>query len=167
MNISDAIDFIIELEGGDTLIEDPKDKGGLTKFGISQNAFPNEDIRNLTREKARAIYKEFYWDKLMCGHLPVGLSTLVFDCAVNQGAPTAALFLQRLAKVKPDGLIGPVTLEGLQGMNPQDLIYQYAVLRHERYIKTEGWDRFGKGWSARLLRVALMSAFFTKTHLLG
>ncbi len=167
MTREDCIDFIIALEGGDAMTDDKDDKGGLTKFGISKNAFPDENIPAMTRDRARELYKEFYWDKLMCDHLPGGLSLLVFDCAVNQGAPTAAIFLQRIAKVKADGLIGPVTLEGLQGMPLQDLVYQYTVLRHDRYIKNEKWDKFGKGWSGRLVRVAIMAAFFSKAVVLG
>lgn len=50
-----CIAFVFESEGG--LSEDPNDKGGTTKFGISQRAYPNVDIKNLTRQQAELIYR--------------------------------------------------------------------------------------------------------------
>ena len=42
----------------------PNDRGGETKFGISKNANPDVDVKNLTEEEARKIYTERYWNKL-------------------------------------------------------------------------------------------------------
>ncbi|HHV62978.1 MAG TPA: hypothetical protein GXX51_10120 [Firmicutes bacterium] len=45
-------------EGG--LPEDPRDPGGITKFGISLRSYPSlgaDGIRNLTHDQAIAIYR--------------------------------------------------------------------------------------------------------------
>ena len=46
---------ILGHEGG--LSDNPKDPGGLTKWGISQRSYPHLDIRNLKVEEAVEIYK--------------------------------------------------------------------------------------------------------------
>ena len=47
-----AIHFVLDKEGGLRpdmgYVNDPKDRGGETKAGISKRAYPNEDIKNLT-----------------------------------------------------------------------------------------------------------------------
>ena len=58
-NWEKAVDFILSKEGGYT--HDPKDPGGETNFGISKKAFPELDIKNLTRESAKGIYYRVYW----------------------------------------------------------------------------------------------------------
>ncbi|MBI5843910.1 MAG: hypothetical protein HZB23_04475 [Deltaproteobacteria bacterium] len=45
-------------EGG--YVNDPADPGGETRFGISRRAYPNEDIKALTRERAAEIYYRDY-----------------------------------------------------------------------------------------------------------
>ena len=47
----DAVDLVLLHEGG--YVHDPKDKGGETNYGISKRAFPNEDIKALTRDLAK------------------------------------------------------------------------------------------------------------------
>ncbi|MHB9878303.1 glycosyl hydrolase 108 family protein [Pacificimonas sp. ICDLI1SI03] len=77
------IDFLIDdIEGGDELISD---SGGLTKFGISQNAYPDLDIANLTREQAVALFKQDYWDAIGADRLAPDLAAAAFDAAVNHG----------------------------------------------------------------------------------
>ena len=78
------MDFVLSAEGG--LVDDGSDPGGLTKFGISQRAYPNLDIRELTIEGAKALYRKDYWNRFSCDKLPPGIALLVFDAAVNQGA---------------------------------------------------------------------------------
>ena len=52
---------VIEREGGERLVNDPDDPGGLTKWGISKRAHPDEDIANLTLDDAIRIYQDKYW----------------------------------------------------------------------------------------------------------
>lgn len=154
MNFLEAVDFIIYLEGGATVVNDPDDPGGLTKFGISQRSYPNLDIRNLTIDQAREIYKADFWDKVNGDNLPSGLNLLVFDAAINQGEDRASMALQRIVHAKPDGNIGTVTLEALQGRSISELILLYSLERHRLYTKAK-WEKYGAGWSKRLLIVAL------------
>lgn len=79
-NFEKAMEFILKWEGGITT-----DTGGLTKYGISQNAYPDLDIENLTVEQAKAIYKEDYWDKLQLDNFCTTDAIVLMDCGVNCG----------------------------------------------------------------------------------
>ena len=100
--------WILEAEGG--LVDDPNDPGGLTKYGISQAAFPDLDIVNLTPEQAIGIYATDYWEPAKCPALPQALALVHFDAAVNCGVGQAARFLQQAVGVTVDGIVGPVTI---------------------------------------------------------
>lgn len=89
------MNFILEREGGAKITENPKDPGGLTKYGISQRAHPDVDIRNLTEDKARAIYRADYWDKLHGDALPYPLDMCSMDTAVNCGLSRSLDMLKR------------------------------------------------------------------------
>lgn len=78
-------------DGGYT--NDSDDPGGETKWGISKRANPDEDIKNLTLERAFEIYKEKYFDiyksyksgPLDLDSSPMPYSVAVFDTGVNMG----------------------------------------------------------------------------------
>lgn len=93
--------WLIKWEGS-TYENDKDDPGGATKFGIDQASHPNEDIRNLTKERAMAIYNHTYWNggtdtqgKLIavCETLATGLGEVHFNARVNTGKGRAAKFL--------------------------------------------------------------------------
>ena len=91
-NFERALKFVLQHEGG--LVEDPRDPGGVTKYGISQRAYPHLDIRKLTVEQAREIYLRDYWIRAGCDALPWPRDLLVFDTAVNLGIRRAREFLR-------------------------------------------------------------------------
>lgn len=78
-----AIRNVIGREGG--LVDNPADRGGLTKYGISQSAYPKLDIASLTADQAAAIYKRDYWDAIKADQLDPAIREMAFDAAVNQG----------------------------------------------------------------------------------
>ena len=145
-----ALDLILRLEGGDT--NDPRDPGGLTRFGVAQASHPNIDVAELTKADAAEIYASQYWKPLRCGDMPPCIALAVFDCAVNQGPGIAARLLQRAARVREDGVIGPHTLAAISRA-PEAVLEAFMVGRLLRYSDTGNFDRFGKGWFARAVSV--------------
>ena len=89
-NFDRAIDFVLRHEGG--YVNDPRDPGGETNFGISRRAYPTLDIKNLTKEQATGIYRKDYWDKVGGDILPWPWDLILFDTAVNQGVAWAIRF---------------------------------------------------------------------------
>ena len=150
MSFDRAIDIVLDLEGG--YVDDPHDPGGRTKFGISQAAYPDMDIANLTREQAVTLYRQDYWNKCKCGLMPWPWSLFVFDCAVNQGVGTAIRILQRTLGLKDDGIVGPVTLDAVARASP-DRALRYMVSRLMRYQALSTWDSYAAGWTYRLFKV--------------
>lgn len=89
------IERVLVREGGDKYTNNPKDRGGETKFGISKRANPDLDIPNLTREKAVEVYRERYWNQIGADRLPPEVRDLAFDTAVHHGVGTAKKWLAR------------------------------------------------------------------------
>ena len=146
MTFERAVEFVLRAEGG--YIFDQQDSGGETNFGISKRSYPALDIKNLARATAIEIYRHDYWDACRCGELPHGLDLLVFDCAVNQGVSTAIRTLQQVAKVMIDGRIGPVTLAAAREVS----LTEYATKRQMIYVDCGKFQRYGQGWTRRLMR---------------
>lgn len=155
MDFKQAVNIVIKMEGG--YVNDPKDPGGETKYGISKRSYPEVDITNLTKGHAKDIYKRDYWNKCMCDGLAKPLRLLVFDCAVNQGAVFAIKTLQGLCHVSTDGIMGPKTLEALEEMNEDRLIELFILKRFDRYHSNRNYRIYGKGWINRLLTVSVYS----------
>ena len=82
---------ILAMEGG--LVDHPSDPGGLTKYGISQRAYPAEDIRALTKARAGELYRRDYWEVAGCPVLGWPMALVHFDAAVNHGVRRARRFL--------------------------------------------------------------------------
>lgn len=109
-----AILATIFMEGGNTVINDRHDKGGTTKYGISQAAYPELKIEAITLRDAIAIYTGDYWNRCRCDEMPGLMAILTFDFAVTSGTKRSITVLQRtevalvpgLAKNFVDGLVG-------------------------------------------------------------
>lgn len=85
---------LLNSEGG--LANHPSDRGGLTKFGISQRSYPNLDIRNLTKEQAKDIYYRNYY--LGSGAHKIAdprTAEMHWDAAINHGVGAAKNLLRK------------------------------------------------------------------------
>ncbi len=145
-------------EGNDVLTDDPRDPGGLTRWGISAAAHPNVDIRNLTREDAAEIYRRDYWQPLRCDELPLPIALCVFDCGVNQGVNTAVRLLQSVIGAQIDGTFGPRTLMAVFRSPVEQLTRRFMTARLHKYMSLGHWHTYGRGWGARVLDVAMTAA---------
>jgi hypothetical protein len=138
MSFQQAVTFVLAREGG--YANDPADPGGETNYGISKRAHPDLDIKSLTVEQAREIYREAYWGPAGCDGLSPGWALVVFDTAVNCGVTRA--------------------LEWWRDW-PNDTIDDYLWLRIHHYLqlvqKMPRMLKFLAGWLKRLelLRAAI------------
>lgn len=134
-------------------VNDPTDRGGETKFGVAQKANPAVNVRELTWDQAKAVYKKSYWDAAKCGSLPPRYAALHFDIAVNHGVKRANIFLQRALGVTDDGIIGPVTLAKAEQADVFKLCSQVCDQRKKYYeaiiANDKSQERFRKGWMRR------------------
>ena len=130
----------------------PNDRGGETKYGISSRWYPNEDIPNLTRERANAILYKDYWIGPRINQLPDEFADIVFDNGVVQGQSTAITNLQRALGVHADGLIGPNTLNAISNAdkNVRRNFIQQVHQRNKNIVTQNPSQRiFLNGWMNR------------------
>lgn len=148
MNFDQAFERLIGHEGG--YVNDKRDPGGETKYGVSKRSYPGEDIASLTLERAKAIYKRDYWGPAGCDSVPDGVKFDLFDMAVNSGNVTAIKTLQRAVGSVPDGLLGPKTLQAINSMPAQRLVARFNGQRLEFMAGLPTWPAFGRGWAKRI-----------------
>jgi lysozyme family protein len=143
-----AFDRLVGHEGG--YVNNPADPGGETNWGISKRSYPHIDIKNLTKEGAKEIYRRDFWDVLGDAH--PALKFQVFDFAVNSGIQTALRKLQSAVGVADDGHWGPVSARALSAMQLNDVLLRFNS-RRMRFITSlsDGWWReFGRGVMNRI-----------------
>lgn len=155
-NFARAISLVLKWEGGYS--NHPQDKGGPTNRGITLATFRRyvdrsgtvDDLKRLTVDQAGKVYRRQYWDKVRGDDLPDGIDYAVFDFAVNSGPARARKYLQRAAGVAQDGVIGPVTLAAVRGMDPVTLIEGLCASRMAFLKRIKSWPVFGEGWTNRV-----------------
>lgn len=147
LTFDQAFDILIGHEGG--YVNDPRDPGGETKYGISKRAYPKENIKDLTLAQAKAIYYRDYWLKCGCDKAPAAAFD-VFDMAVNSGVGASIKTLQRAAGVTPDGAIGPVTQRAIGAMDPERLAARFNGWRLDFLNDLPTWPTYGRGWAQRI-----------------
>jgi len=160
--ITDALKETFGNEGGYTV-----DSGGPTNFGISQKAYPHmstQEIKDLTIEKAAAIYERDYWNPLGLNKEPSQITANeIFDSAVNEGVGTAARRIQKAinlanypqADIPIDGVLGPATWAAKAKVNPVEFYVCWIGLRFGRYQllvekSPEKFDQYFKSWTFRI-----------------
>lgn len=154
-----AFEKTLKYEG--CLSNDVNDRGGLTKYGICQASYPKLDIRNLTIEDAKKIYKRDYWDAVECDSIKdESVAMHVFDIAVNCGTGGAGTIVQKAINritgkttLKVDGEIGNATISVLNTLAANVLNKEIARYRARRYAiiceKNKTQTCFLEGWLER------------------
>ena len=140
-------------------MNDPADPGGSTKYGISQRAYPNLDITNLTLKGACDIYYRDWWTRLKCDQVESDVIALkLMDTSINVGYNTGIKILQKALKavgcpVTVDGKIGPQTLGACNKTNEKALIGAMRVQQKEHYQRVIARNPklvvFKNGWFNR------------------
>lgn len=147
MDFDTAFDRLMGHEGG--YVDNPADPGGETNWGISKRQYPDVDIKNLSRDQAKEIYRRDFWDRGQMGELNPAVAFQVFDFAVNSGIETAIRKLQAAAGVADDGHIGPVTVAAIKNRGVNDMIMLLTAERIEYQAKLKNGDTFWRGWMRR------------------
>ena len=158
VEFDEIIEVVLHHEGG--YVNDPDDPGGETNFGIAKRSHPDVDIANLTKDGAKEIYKEHYWDKNKVESLPEDLRHIYFDMCVNQGRGTAVRILQRACNAKGanlaiDGGMGPGTKGAIETYRPSVNRVRCYRLKHyyDLVNKKPEQERFLYGWYKRAISI--------------
>lgn len=134
-----AINHLMGVEGGSKITNIKDDRGGLTKFGITQVTFLEDEFKNLrtkfnihrvediNSDFAFAFYEQGWWNRLQLDEIvkihPI-IADRLLDVGVNGGRGLAGTWLQNLLNInnlkqtaykdiKVDGSVGPATVATL------------------------------------------------------
>ena len=159
-----AFEELIGIEGG--YVNDPTDRGGETKYGISKRSYPHLDIKNLTLEQAQQIYWEDFWKASGSHHMiKYELALELFDTGVNMGQITARKFLQQALNLmnrnqvnypdlKVDGIVGPNTIAAYKKVDDRILLKVLNGLQFMRYVqiceRVPSQEKYFNGWMKRV-----------------
>jgi lysozyme family protein len=164
-NYAQALKQVLKYEGGK--VDDPRDPGGRTAYGITQDTYdawrkkqglPNADVFTISQTEVAAIYKYEYWDAICGDDLPSGVDFAVMDFAVNSGVSKAAKTLQSVVGVTQDGQIGPQTIQAAK-----DYVAMAVTNKRLAFMQSLSiWSTFGKGWAARIADVKNQIIALTK-----
>ena len=120
----DAVDFTLKWEGG--YVNNPKDPGGETKFGISKRSYPWIDIPTLNVDYAKLIYYRDFWLYGGWDTYEWPKCAVLFDIGVLSGNAHA------------------ISLEELEPLK--------TISAHFKYLANlQGFDTFGRGWTRRTI----------------
>lgn len=152
MNFEQAFANLLKHEGGFSDHKD--DPGGRTMFGITESVARRHgysgDMRNLSIEVAKRIYRESYWDTIFADELPSEIRYAMFDAAVNSGVGQSIRWLQRALNVADDGKLGPVTIGAAKLSDGQTLKAKILSQRLLFMTQLSNWNSFSRGWARRI-----------------
>lgn len=127
-----------EAEAG--YVNNPLDSGGPTKYGVTipflaayrgvdPSTLTAEDIKNLTLSETMSAYHDNLWQKHEVHRLPKVIQPVFFNLMVISGPQAATRILQKKSGAKPDGILGPKTIEAVNK--------KISFYPSERYFKNE------------------------------
>lgn len=168
----------LKLEGGFT--NDPDDLGKATNYGISlrfvieqkdkeyfdlngDEKLDEIDIQLIDEEFSREIYKKYWWDKFNLDKVKDEMvATKIFINIINIGPYMGIKLLQRAYNatclnsppINADGILGPKTIEAINGSSPYLLcsFYNFFVIDfYEDLVKKRPkLNKYLRGWLNRV-----------------
>lgn len=156
----DALARLLQHEGGYS--NHPDDPGGPTNFGITIADYRRyvkrdataADVRAMSVDEAKVIYRRRYWDAQRCDELPAGVDYAVFDYGVNSGIGRSGQVLRRVLAL-PDNR-SAVSDEVVEAARRADARAAVVAICDERlrFLKSlRTWEVFGRGWARRVSEV--------------
>ena len=154
-NFDPSFNAMIRHEGG--YVDHPADPGGATNLGVTIGTLSawlgrratKAEVKALTVETVKPIYRKNYWNTIGGDGLPIGLDYCLFDVSVNSGPGKARQFRAETA-----GKFAKVT----------DEIKAVCARRRAFFQSLKTFKTFGKGW---MRRVAEVEALAIKMALAG
>lgn len=169
-DFSIAMKFVLKNEGG--YVNNPKDPGGATNFGISlrflrtidkSDADINKDgivdindIASMTVDDAVRLYKKYWWDNYNYSLINnQDIATKVFDICVTMSPLRCHKMFQRAimattyVSIDCDGAIGKRTIKAVNNCKDSEEllnIFKYLVADYYRSLNN---STFINGWLKR------------------
>ncbi|HKS85102.1 MAG TPA: glycosyl hydrolase 108 family protein [Pseudolabrys sp.] len=159
-SLATCLPLLLAHEGGYT--NDPRDPGGPTNFGVTivdyrkyvKRDATAADVRTMTVEDAKRIYRARYWDAQRCDELPAGVDYAVFDYGVNSGIGRSGKVLRRMLGLSDKtSVIDDHVVSLACAANTRALIAEMCAERLQFLQSLRTWRTFGHGWGRRVADV--------------
>ena len=153
-------------EGG--FVDDPDDAGGATNMGVTLTTWRDVgrdidgdgdidagDLKSLSKDEViRKVLKPHYWDRWQADRIRnQSVADILVDWVYNSGSAGIRI-PQRILGVKDDGIVGPVTIDAVNGADQEALFRKILRARESYYrdlvIRKPSQSKFLKGWLNRL-----------------
>jgi len=148
-NFDIAIGPVLANEGG--YVSNPNDPGGETKYGITKRQYPDLDIKNLSPDQAKEIYRRNYWQFDSIQNQTIANKLL--DMCVNMGVGSAIRLVQTAVQVAVDGRYGPQTEAAINNASADKILQALRFQSVIRYLdlidKNPKLAEFKRGWLMR------------------
>jgi lysozyme family protein len=148
----------------------PGDRGGPTKWGVTIGRLATikgvklpkagtsaynrlvDDLKALSPDEIKAIYKRDYWDAVRGDDLPPGVDFAVADFGLNSGPSRAAKYLCRCLGLKQSDSLNNEVVQAARRSNAADLVNAYCDARAAflTQIAVGTQAKFRKGWLNRV-----------------
>lgn len=147
-NFDASFKAMIRHEGG--YVDHPADPGGATNLGVTIGTLSGwlgrkatkAEVKALTVETVKPIYKKNYWNTIGGDGLAIGLDYCLFDVSVNSGPGKAKQFRAAVAG---------------KYSNRVDEIKAVCARRRAFFQSLRTFKVFGKGWMRRVAEVEALS----------
>lgn len=152
------IPILLKWEGG--FVNNPADKGGATNRGVTLATFRKffgaaktvADLKNMTDCQWCQVMRS-YWNTVKADKIQSqSIADIFADWHINAGV-NAIKRVQKMFGIKPDGIVGPVTLSYLNSPNRQVIFNRLRDERESYYldiVKADPSQRvFLNGWLKR------------------
>lgn len=162
-----SVEYIIDDEGPELNVS-ADEPGGASKFGVSVVALTEYNalkglpaatiasVTVLTIETATDVYAEKFAKPLRFSELPSGIDYRMLDAAASLGVTGASLVAQMSMAMWPvTGVMDDATIAALKHCDPNALLLALdaAWLVWKHGMTTDGWSKYGHGWTNRIIKV--------------
>ena len=139
---------------------DPRDRGNWTsgvigqgelkgtKYGVASHVYPTLDIKNLTVEQAREIYKRDYAAKVAYDQMPAGVDVSVYDMGVNAGTARSLALLKSALGSANETARGLASV-ALASPDKVSIVKKFSAKRLSFYQGLSTFKTYGRGWTRR------------------
>ena len=150
--------YLLKAEGG--YVNDSRDNGGETSYGISHRANPDVDIKNLTWDGAKRIYFEKYYVSSQINKIEsVKIRMALLDFFIHSGHDGIKQFQKVLNRdedisIKVDGHLGGDSFDAIDTYvshwDEGRLLQVLKRYRKRLMRRHSDYRYFGSGWTHRL-----------------
>lgn len=142
-NFSKILDKTLSYEGSGLYKEA---SGNNSKYGVQQQVYdnylkqigrPQQAVNNITPQEVQDLYYKNYYVNHNMQYLPHTIAAATFDFGVNSGPGRSIKLLQNTIGAKPDGVIGPKTIQAVNAYvqnNGESTLLQKLIDQRRSYV---------------------------------